>query len=1265
MAKLKFIFDEEEEKEKLKPSWIQRTRGIGELPEYEFDKIGLEKVKEIEIPKIEPISTVSMLPEDSLWEKVKSFAVNVFGTWEYKKKINPELQKMEDFGVKVLKEATKWAESRRGAEWKEYGSSQEEIAIIHEYLTGTPREGTLKDLIQKKNLEKYDKAIKLEQQFRDIYWKMANPTADLIGQIGWTGLVGLLGYQVLPLISKLPSVALNKLAYKVEGKTIKGKELISALRRVRYPEAPDIGKPSVFDKKVFAKFTEEGGLKTLAERMKGITITEVTPRFAFGAKLYAGIPADEIVRSLVETGKISAEISKELSLSTPEKVSQVIQNLSIASPAIASKLAPELVKLIPEVKEEVVKPKEYISAPKSARTFIAQRRIEQRADNLGLLAKFNSEKKIWEVWKVKEPTAFIKEPTEKVYEGRKVEEFLIKAKAEIKPVIPEEKIKKPIPKELKDEYLKIIGREVDLTADHLKLVEDIRHDIPISEDLQTRYPDLMKKIPEAKFAEIEVKPIVPEVKIEKPMATPKQIKKAHAIANSKAMISDKGKMKPQYRRLAEAMTGKKSIKKMTDDEAEIFIDSLGRLPEPKINKKTGELIPPTIARTTKLVLQDFFKRKYTEPDIRRYLTPQTYYAEMLGIKPLVEPYEIGKQKFDLEFRETSKTTDQIIDKLNKIAKTPLGEKLKSRVKNIPTKVESNMAELVNKYEEIPAKLEQGLKDVFSWFRSLSRDLIKRENEVRESVDLPPIKYRKAYFRHTADGMAKEMLEGKYPFPQGLKYWAERTAGKKIFNPMEFQRKLSDDLVDLWSKDFRAVVKSMLWNGLKEIHLAQPAKFLSEQLSIISKDLPIYKNLSPAEKKAYDEITVIPASTKKWLINYINQVMKGQETETDAGLNRIVTQSGLKGLFNKVLSPFGRRVGRKPITNTFQILGRITISGVMGWVPRQIIRNIFQQTQNLALFGVEATLKTFLPASVDKNLKSLLSDSLFLKSYTGFEELPTNLMGKLEKVWLGPYGIVACWNAAQGMKAAYWATLNLIKNPKYKDLGWADPDRITKNYDVEKGYLYPSEKEKLLKEMEYGASCTQYQYIPMGMPEVFRYKALIPATRLQSWWMNYFTKFLREAAYRFTKGETGYGQKLPWSYRINFAKYLIIGGAILTALGYRRSFLLGVAPIWLSPAMQVALGFYNYVTATSDWQRQKALRQIKYSWTAFIPGSLAWKDFIAVWNGEKDLKYLFFYKKIEKEKEKIPPPLEIKIPKSGKLKFIEPEIKKSKKLKFTF
>ena len=62
-----------------------------------------------------------------------------------------------------------------------------------------------------------------------------------------------------------------------------------------------------------------------------------------------------------------------------------------------------------------------------------------------------------------------------------------------------------------------------------------------------------------------------------------------------------------------------------------------------------------------------------------------------------------------------------------------------------------------------------------------------------------------------------------------------------------------------------------------------------------------------------------------------------------------------------------------------------------------------------------------------------------------------------------------------------------------------------------------------------------------------------------------------------------------------------------------------------------MGFYNYVTADADWKREKALKQIYYSWKAFIPGSLAWRDFLAVWKGEKELTEILFYGKKEEKK----------------------------------
>ena len=1116
--------------------------------------------KPVEVPSYYGISDVTTPEKLSGIEKG---IISLFGTWEAKKRAMPELQKMEDFANLIIGEAVPLAKSRYGEDYSKRGSAIEEVAVIYEYITGTPKEETLKDIegIKDRNIfftsppEKYKEAVKLKQQLSDIRMRVAEPGKDIIGQFGWSGMVAMMGSQVIAGLMKITPELWRKLNVKVVDKKIPFKEGLEAIRKIGEPA--QYGKGTAYQRKIFNEAIKKADVENISivnMLKKGLTITETQPRFAFGDKLYAGVPIDEMVKSIVEVGKITKDIANQLKVMNPVDTGLVFQQLSIASPAIASKVASQFVELIPQEITKIPKVEEEMT----------KEEVEQ---------------------------------FEKLKEAK---------------IIPEEEI----------EPTKVELKEIELTP---------------KEKFMARMEEVRKK-PVEKVVEtipIEpVKPVEPKIEVEPKidLATPVQIKKAHTIANTKAMISEKGKVKPQYRAVAKGMTGKTSVKDMTPEEAEMFIDALDRLPEPKY--KAGKLVAPTIPRTMKLTVEGFFQKKYGEPTPIWLLTDQTYYATKLGIKPLIEPFEKGKMEFDLEFRKSSNLVDRMVNKLNSIAKTSAFAKIKSKVKNVPTKAESKMAELINKHEATPPGLSPKEEDVFKYFRNLSKDIWRRENEVREKVDLPPIKYKQAYFRHTADVMAKEMLEGKYPFPQGIKYWSEKMVGEKIFNPMEFHRKLSDDLIDIWSKDIRAVTKAMLWSGLKEIYLAEPAKFLNEQLNAISKDLPEYKNLSPRDQAAYDQTRVMPASTKKWLVNYINQVIKGQETELDASLNRIVTKSGLKGIFDKVLSPFGRNVGRKPITNIFVLGGRAVISGVMGWVPRQIMRNSFQPVQNLALYGVKATIKAYLPASVDKNLKGLLSESLFLKSYTGFEELPTNLMAKLEKVWLGPYGIVAVNNAKLGMKAAYWNILELIKNPKFKKHGWADPQRTK---DTPKGFLYPSEKEKLLREMEFGASATQYQYIPIGMPGVFRYKALVPLTRLQSWWMNYFTKFTREAIHRGFKGRPSWsgedGPTLPWSRRINYLKYVIIGGSILTALGYRRSFMLGVLPVYISPAGQVALGMYNYATATEDWQKKRALSQIYYSWKAFIPGSLAWRDFLAVWKGEKELNEILFYGKKEEEKEK--------------------------------
>ena len=412
-------------------------------------------------------------------------------------------------------------------------------------------------------------------------------------------------------------------------------------------------------------------------------------------------------------------------------------------------------------------------------------------------------------------------------------------------------------------------------------------------------------------------------------------------------------------------------------------------------------------------------------------------------------------------------------------------------------------------------------------------------------------------------------------------------------------------------------------------MSVPKNVLNKELGAITKDPAVYKNLTPEEQKIYDANTVMPAVTKKWVLEYVNIQLGDQQTFLDESLNSAVKEGA-----DKILSRFGKHVGRKPYTDMVGRVSRQPIYGALGGInPRQINRNKFQLIQNMALYGIKATLRGLQPKSSYPIVDRLITDSLFKQSYTGFEELPVAIMGKIAKIGLAPYQWSAITNVNQTMKTAGHWTIGQIKDPAKKSLGWADPKRT---YTEDKDFFYPSEIEKILKEMEYGAQTTQYQYIGMGMPEVFRYKALAPITRLQSWWMNHWFMFHREAATRAFTGHTGYDPNLKLSMgdRVNYFKYLIIGGAILTSMGYRRSYLMGTAPTGLPPTAQLMMGLYTYFTnqGGEGWAKRKrgeAKYRIKEALKIHAPGYLSIKDMTAFLSGDKALSEYLFYKKKKK------------------------------------
>ena len=614
------------------------------------------------------------------------------------------------------------------------------------------------------------------------------------------------------------------------------------------------------------------------------------------------------------------------------------------------------------------------------------------------------------------------------------------------------------------------------------------------------------------------------------------------------------------------------------------------------------------------ILAPLGELKFAKPTAVKYLTSDIYYGQVLGVHPLVAPLELAKVDFDLAYRAMSRAIGKQISGVNRAFRVSVAERALAKAEGRPTTGVAKLRNLLDKFEEAPAGLTKQQKAEFDWFRNLNRTIISGENEVRRGLGMPEIAYREAYVRHVPDTMAEEILRGLHPLPPSLSYWSSRIVGKKIFNPMEFHRRLSNDLAKLYTEDLELAARNMVYTGLKEIHLAQPLKTFTVRMGALS--------------------DVMPASTRKWVVDFVNQRIKGQQTEWDAGLNRLVTESGFGGLMNDVLRPYRLSLGTQPVSRVASTIGNATILAVLGLprprLARLLIRNLFQRTQELALHNPIAVLKGF--AFEKGKLKELIDKSRFLKSYTGVEEWPAELMGKLVKVPLAPYQATAVINARQAMRVTYYDTLSFFTKSKYKNLGWASPKRT---YKEAKSFLYPEEETLMIAEMELAARATQYQYIGLGMPGIFRNKTLIPLTRLQSWWMNHFFMFHREAAHRLLYGETRLGHKLPWSKRVNYLTYLLVGGGILTSMGYEMSYLWQVIPHNLSPVGQFMTGLLTYVSADKDWQREKGKKEIFSAWKAMVPGPLAYDEFTKLWSGEMPLWQMFFY---GREEEEAPPRL---------------------------
>jgi len=644
-------------------------------------------------------------------------------------------------------------------------------------------------------------------------------------------------------------------------------------------------------------------------------------------------------------------------------------------------------------------------------------------------------------------------------------------------------------------------------------------------------------------------------------------------------IPDKlGWTENQRRDFNELITGKRSMSNMTSAEREFIVKAL----KAKLDGKTKHVFH----KATTLSLA----------------TPQIRYAIKLGVDFIVHPAATAKIELDMEEQIIRNHVDQQLNLINKLGGETIASKARAKLKNKPTASVRTFSKLLDKYEEAPDFLSSEQKGVFTFFRELNREIIRRENENRVKLGMKEIPYRKAFVRHIADQIAMYSLNDLNRVPEDLRYIAEKSTGRKIFNPMEFQRVLSDELTDAMEHDLGKLTKAMVHTGLREIYLNAPLQFAKQQLGVYAKDIPV--------------------STRNWIDNYLKTTIRGEQSDIDARANNLLTNKNVKRVMNTILRPFGRTLSDRPLTNALVKAGRLQIYGVLGFRPKQLIRNKFQLIQNTALFGPEACIKAFVPAK--GTLRELMDESLFLRSYTGMEEMPVGTMRKLGKIWMAAFQRTAVGNARTAFKAAFHSYKRLIVDPAYKEYGWADPRRT---YTEADDFFYDTELKTLKDEMTLAAQTTQYQYLGVAMPGIFAHKALTPVTRLQSWWLNHWFGFHAEAARRFFIGKTLTGQRLPLSHRLNYLTYLTLGQVVLKTLGYGTSLAFGAVPAGLPPFAEALFQLIRWgkgLMIGDDKLRKSGQRRFWNAAKTFLPGYFAFKDVAALLSGKNNLTKFLFY-----------------------------------------
>ena len=614
----------------------------------------------------------------------------------------------------------------------------------------------------------------------------------------------------------------------------------------------------------------------------------------------------------------------------------------------------------------------------------------------------------------------------------------------------------------------------------------------------------------------------------------------------------------------------------------------------------------------------------------RTLTPIDEAIFRTGASDLTDNLKHASMMLSVTEAKFSKAVKNLLGQWDDASKVTLGQKFGAFKANTQVKQRDLLFQMLDtqsgkELNEMRNGLNLDQKSTFTQLRKMTRFFMERMNRTLEDSGQKPIKGIKGYVAHIFKVSEAEKNLGAAP------------AGEiaSVFTPpVKRVSKLSQNFLkertgaEGYETDVEKALMAMVRFDLKTIWLHKPIELLKARTNVMRAG-------GEMSKEAADSIAL-----------FANVFVAGRPTELTDAANRslygFMKNNKVGQAVESIMNKFNRDVSTRPADVVSNWFGKSVSRAYIAGRPKLAIRNMMQSLYVHGYTDTGSLAKAMTVRAKDMPIQYheiTGKSATFNVSKISAEEGMKLSQGSVEEAAYSMFAKSHVFNVETAAKATYFQTIKYINGDGLgygkQGINWGTEEGKTLRATAKKAgkanwreYLSEEERVMVGKEIDWVVSHTQFIYHATGLPGVFQNPASKAAFKLQSYPMNYFSKYLSDMGSRLVKGTPGWDKtgklKLPVNTRAGLIKHFVglglVVGTIEKTMGLDYSESLGIvrdkdAPMGVksgvfsmrpSPGVQMFSSMVN-IWSDDPYIHAKAKKNLFTSYGMFVPGYLAGRD----------------------------------------------------------